>query len=116
MPTRARRPCPWASCPNLTDGGWCTEHAKLYEKRRGSSSQRGYDDRWRKYRAAFLARHPWCLECLRQGRRTLATVVDHVQPHRGNDALMWNPSNHASMCARCHNRKTVKHDGGRRQA
>ena len=40
-------------------------------------------------------------------RTTPATLVDHVIPHRGNEALFWDESNWQSMCDACHSRKTA---------
>lgn len=67
---------------------------------------RGYDSRWRKARAAFLQRNPLCNECMKHGRLTPATVVDHVIPHRGDQKLFWDEDNWQALCKRCHDRKT----------
>lgn len=55
-----------------------------------------------------LLREPFCRECARRGVRTWATVVDHVEPHRGDWQLFIDPANHQSLCERCHNRKTAR--------
>lgn len=77
---------------------------------RGSSCQRGYNYQWQQYRAAFLQAHPLCVYCQRKGKYTEATVVDHIRPHRGNQELFDDASNHQSLCKLCHDRKTA---GGR---
>lgn len=59
-------------------------------------------------RPAQLLREPFCRECARRGVRTWATVVDHVEPHRGDWQLFIDPANHQSLCERCHNRKTAR--------
>jgi 5-methylcytosine-specific restriction protein A len=41
-----------------------------------------------------------------------ATVVDHRQPHNGNDRLMYAWDNLQAMTKQCHDRKTAAHDGG----
>lgn len=79
---------------------------------RPSASARGYDDRWRKASRRFLNGHPVCVRCEQQGRLTGATVVDHVVPHKGDRDLFWDESNWQSLCAKCHNSKTVQSDGG----
>jgi len=76
------------------------------DRRRGGAESRGYDGRWRKARASFLQRNPLCAECMRNGRITPATVVDHVIPHRGDEKLFWDESNWQALCASCHNHKT----------
>lgn len=82
------------------------EPAARVRDQRPSSSQRGYGRRWRKYRLAVLAESPLCVACRRVGRVAAATVVDHIEPHRGDLALFWVAENHQPLCVRCHNRKT----------
>lgn len=73
---------------------------------RGSAASRGYGRQWRKARVAFLARHPLCVEHERAGYVVEATVVDHVQPHRGDARLFWSAENWQPLCKACHDRKT----------
>jgi len=56
----------------------------------------------------FLADHPLCAECRRQGRTTAADVVDHVIPHRGNEDRFWNVRNWQALCKSCHDAKTLR--------
>lgn len=42
----------------------------------------------------------------------LATVVDHVIPHRGDMELFWDSDNWQSMHKQCHDKKTASEDGG----
>ena len=79
---------------------------------RPSASKRGYDSRWRRTRIGFLKKHPLCAECEKRGRTTLATVVDHIIPHKGDKVLFWDRSNWQPLCKQCHDRKTAKEDGG----
>ena len=110
MPTKPKRPCSYSGCPELTSVYYCETHQKKmdkeYNKRRGSSASQGYDARWRKARKIFLNEHPFCNVC---GR--VATVVDHIKPHKGNMVLFWDRSNWQSMCKTCHDTKTAKEDG-----
>jgi 5-methylcytosine-specific restriction protein A len=63
---------------------------------------------WKKHlRPAQLLREPFCRECAKHGRRTPATVVDHVRPFAGDWQLFIDPANHQSLCKRCHDRKTA---------
>ena len=73
---------------------------------RPSANQRGYDARWRKARRAFLSRNPLCAKCYAEGYLVPATVVDHIQPHRGDVNKFWDASNWQALCKRCHDRKT----------
>jgi len=71
-----------------------------------------YGRRWQKERKSFLQQHPLCVDCQRDGRVTAATIVDHVKAHKGNEALFWDRSNWAPLCASHHSAKTVRTDGG----
>jgi 5-methylcytosine-specific restriction protein A len=45
--------------------------------------------------------------CHDEGRVELATVVDHVTPHRGDPELFWDiEGNWQPLCKACHDRKT----------
>ncbi|HEV7323541.1 MAG TPA: HNH endonuclease signature motif containing protein [Bosea sp. (in: a-proteobacteria)] len=73
--------------------------AREYEARRGSARQRGYDARWDRERSVFLQLNPLCLGCQARGETTIATVVDHVIPHKGDMALFWDVSNWQPACS-----------------
>lgn len=75
--------------------------------KRLSSRQRGYTTKWEKESKAYLAEHPYCVVCGNQ-----ASLVDHIEPHQGDQRLFWSRSNWQPMCASCHGRKTVRTDGG----
>lgn len=74
------------------------------DAQRGNAAQRGYDGRWNRARRLFLAEQPLCRMCQAQGIITLATVVDHVVPHRGDPALFWDRNNWQPLCKRHHDR------------
>ena len=74
---------------------------------RANSNARGYTAAWRRIRRLFLMVNPVCIEC---GQR--ATVVDHVDPHKGNKTKFWAVGNWRPMCAKHHSRATVLYDGG----
>ena len=108
MPKAPKRPCRYPGCPNLCDKGvYCSQHMQFSSDRmRGGAESRGYDARWRKARTAFLQRNPLCNECMKRGRITPATVVDHIIPHRGDRKLFWDEQNWQPLCKSCHDRKT----------
>lgn len=72
---------------------------RRHDATRPTAAQRGYNGAWRKARAAFLAIHQHCAMC-----HAPATVVDHINPHRGDKALFWDRQNWQPLCAPCHNR------------
>src|SRR5688572_18837870 len=117
MPDRPQRVCAHAGCRTLTAESRCAEHRKpqhTYEARRGSASERGYGWDWQKYRAWFICQlecsvcgknHTVCALCLIEGFIERAFAVDHITPHRGNQQLFWDHTNHQSLCESHHNRK-----------
>jgi len=62
----------------------------------------------------FLREHPFCEceECKGVDLTQIADTVDHVIPHKGDQALFWDRSNWAAMSANHHSRKTALLDGG----
>lgn len=85
-------------------------------ERKESAAKRGYDYRWQMARVAFLRAHPLCVFCQRAGRLTAASVVDHVVPHRGDQALFWDSSNWQPLCKPCHDgtKKEIENSGTER--
>lgn len=77
------------------------EHAMPVEGYRRNPLERLYwTARWKRIRRDQLAREPYCAMC--KPILTLATVCDHVTPHRGDETLFWSGP-FASLCARHHN-------------
>jgi 5-methylcytosine-specific restriction protein A len=80
-------------------------------KTRGTSAERGYGHAWRKARQAYLMKHPICLLGLTHVvdpmRPITASVVDHIEPHRGDQELFWDVANWQACCKRCHDAKTA---------
>jgi 5-methylcytosine-specific restriction protein A len=77
---RARRPCRHPGCHELTNDGLCEKHrlerGRDRERGRPNSAGRGYDGRWRKFRAQYLRRHPMCEAA--GGCDQVATDAHHV--------------------------------------
>jgi len=69
-------------------------------------ARQGYGSRWQKARAYYLAHHPACVLC-----GALATVVDHIIPHKGDPLLFWDQANWQPLCRSCHSWFTAKYDG-----
>jgi len=67
--------------------------------------RRLYDSRrWRKAAKFFLSQeeNTLCKICLSFGRETLATIVDHIQPHKGDVNKFWSIDNWQGLCKHCH--------------
>lgn len=104
--------CAEPGCRAQVPVGRCRAHA------RASRQSRGYGNKWARRAALFRTQYPLCgmrpnnqppvmSQCHDQQRVTLAYQVDHVIPHRGNQALFWDePHNWQSLCAACGARKS----------
>ena len=121
MATKPLKVCSTPGCPSLSKAGKCEECRK---KRGGggdgqrapwrAQSQKWYgSNRWKKARERFLVKHPICecKDCTTAERVQVATVVDHVKPHRGDPALFWDATNWMAMNVSCHNRKSAREQG-----
>lgn len=116
MPTKAKKLCAVPGCPNVveSDKTYCEFHEKQRQKqvdaKRGTSTERGYNQTWRRLRLLVLHSEPLCRECKKNGRLTAATEVDHIIPlsKGGTNEL----SNLQPLCHECHSRKTASEDGG----
>jgi len=103
MATSPKHPCRTEGCSALAPRGqtYCDIHRRQSEQHRGTSTERGYTERWRKARRAYLAEHPHC-----EGCGLPAQVVDHITAHRGDQQLFWDKGNWQALCGPCHNAKT----------
>lgn len=112
------RPCKHAGCPVLTRDGWCEKHRPKHQRRSSADWHAWYNlPIWTDVlRPAQLLREPFCRECAATGRRTPATVVDHVKPHRGDWALFVDETNLQSLCKHHHDRKTAREQAQDRRA
>lgn len=89
------------------------ERDQDYARNRDPVSRALYHSkRWRTERAAFLRDNPLCVECKRYGVIAPASVVDHIDPHGGNETVFWDRNRWQALCASCHGRKTAISDGG----
>ncbi len=117
MPKRPRRPCSYSGCPNLTDGRYCEEHAKQEARRyekfdRDPATRRRYGRAWKRIRDRYIAAHPLCEQCQKEGRITPAQEIHHILPlsHGGTHS----EDNLMALCTPCHSAITAK-DGDRWQ-
>ena len=60
------------------------------------------------YRVNYF--NPFCVKCYEEGHITMATVVDHIVPHRGDQKLFWDRGNWQPLCEHHHNVKTMTED------
>ena len=114
MAQRLKRPCNHPGCRELVEKGYCEKHrrqaTRLSDQRRGSSNDRGYDWRWRKYSELFI-RRPENVFCAIKlpGCTRLAECTDHIVPPRDkDDPLFWDANNHQPACIHCNSVKGRK--------
>ncbi|WP_426036481.1 hypothetical protein [Brevundimonas sp. DC300-4] len=79
------------------------EANKLYDARRGSSRSRGYTASWDRAAAGHRVRDPLCRYCALVDEVKAADLVDHLYPHKGDQAVFWNKTYWVSSCSDCHN-------------
>ncbi len=92
------------------------EQQRDNDSRRDSARQRGYTTAWQKARLAYLAQHPLCVFCARDGRVTAAAVVDHLEAHHGDHDKFWDSGNWQSLCKRHHDSTKQREEAHRRRA
>jgi len=117
VPQRPKRPCRHPGCPEThrNQNGYCDDHAqdaRAYDRNRPHRSKRGYDRRWIRARALYLAEHPFCVVCQAKGKMIVATEVDHITPHKGDQDLFWDESNWQPLCKNHHSAKTARETFG----
>ena len=105
MPSAPLRYC-LGGCGDRVPRGYC---AACTPKREPGVN---YGRRWGKVRLAYLAEHPFCVHCEQEGEMTLATELDHIEPHRGKASLFWDTRNFQGLCVKHHGVKTATEDGG----
>lgn len=105
MPYKSRRPCGYPGCAALVSAGerYCDKHKKTV--RLGGNNSH-YDRHWQKIRALYLANHPLCVDCQKEGRLTPATEVHHIVKVKngGSDR----EDNLMALCHSCHSRRTQR--------
>ncbi len=100
---------------------YCESHAGeertrgwLPDAKRGTRHERGYGADWEKRREHVLYRdNGLCQPCLREGRCTPATAVDHVKEKA--DGGTDDDDNLQAICDPCHKAKTARELARRRK-
>jgi 5-methylcytosine-specific restriction enzyme A len=105
MPNRLARACRIGTCPHpASSRGRCAQHARPAEQARHRWAHIYRDSRWSGswgLREQVLTLNPLCALC-----GALATCVDHIRPHRGDERLAYDVTNLRSLCTACHGRVT----------
>jgi len=103
-----KRPCLGIGgqpCPALVDApaSRCPVHARVIDRARGTSAERGYGSAWQRLSARVLARDGHQCQLRRSGCTGTATTVDHIFPKSkgGTD----HESNLVAACRPCNSGK-----------
>lgn len=111
MAQQAKQVCCYPGCYVAQLEPYCEKHRRDKPVRapdlREHAAARGYDAKWQRLRAAFLASSPLCVHCRQAGRVRPAQDVDHIVPFEGkDDPNRLLASNLQALCRPCHNKKT----------
>ena len=66
------------------------------------SVDRGYGWDWDQLSRRYRANHPWCEECEKAGRFTLARDVHHIVPIEQDPSRRMDVTNLMAVCRACH--------------
>jgi 5-methylcytosine-specific restriction protein A len=102
--------CARPGCNSKTKERYCDDHRKHYwsehDKKRGTRTQRGYDNAWYKFRKSYLHRNPLCVFCKKGGFLVTASEIDHIKPLADYPELKYGEINLRSLCKPCHSKRT----------
>ena len=76
------------------------------DRNRPDATQRGYDRKWKRCRAAYLAQYPLCARCL--PRVVEAVHVHHKDGQGPKGEQGYDPTNLEALCHSCHSKATVE--------
>lgn len=86
---------------------WCEQVSKPMARERMPYNTSA----WQRLRAHQLSAFPLCAMCAARGRVTVATVCDHIDPHRGDHARFW-AGPFQSLCTPCHSGDKQRQERG----
>lgn len=108
MPCKLKKPCKYPGCPKLTSETYCDYHKKRVSKdyennyRDQAVHRQRYGVAWQKIRKMFVAKNPFCEECLKNNKFVPVQEVHHKIPLSQGGTNDF--SNLQSLCKTCHNR------------
>jgi 5-methylcytosine-specific restriction protein A len=78
------------------------DHDRRKAYPRESRQARGYDEQWRRVRAVYLRRQPFCEQCIEGDRVTPAVLVHHIERIEDRPELRLHMINLRALCNDCH--------------
>jgi 5-methylcytosine-specific restriction protein A len=111
VPSAPKRRCPRPGCREFVP---CGEHKPGQRSARAAENHKLYNTpAWRRASKAWLAAHPLCVECEREGSLKPANQVDHIKRWDGDLDLFWDSeTNWQSLCHSHHSAKTWREMNG----
>ncbi len=103
------RYCAHPLCPNVTDGGYCAEHARAKEHRRFNFAWRRLyrAKKWKWTRMVVLREEPFCRDCEARNETTASSEVHHKQRPLC-ETEFYRRDNLMALCKPCHAVRTAR--------
>lgn len=108
MATKALHLCAAPGCRNLCREKYCEAHQPRRFDGRKNAAARGYDRRWARFRAWYLAQpeHQFCALHISPRCKGLAECIDHIVPLNGpDDPGRFDLDNLQPACLACNTAK-----------
>jgi 5-methylcytosine-specific restriction protein A len=107
VPRKPKRPCSYTGCPELTEERFCEKHQKVenqrYEKYdRDPAVRRRYGRAWKRIRDSYALVHPFCEQCLTNGKYVKTEEIHHRLPL--SEGGTHERCNLIALCKACHAR------------
>lgn len=100
-------PCGGRRTNGVCDGCGPRKSKADHDRNRGTSSERGYDYQWQKFRKNYLMYNPLCADCWDVGIATSATDIHHKCKLREQPELKYEEGNLMPLCKHHHDKRTA---------
>lgn len=116
MSPRALKACPGCGSPVAVTPCVDCRPASTPGQHTRTRTQRGYDNRWLRLRAAAIRTQPWCADCGLEGDPRTGHTSDPANPLTGDHDVplahaperRLDPTNVVVRCRRCNSRKGTR--------
>ena len=107
------RTCSILGChkPKTFRSGYCADHGGGQTLKAKENAKLYNSARWKATREQQRSLHPLCARCLCEGRVTQTAHIDHVFPHR-RDQARFMANLFQGLCHSCHTMKTTEENKG----
>ena len=111
MPMKAKRPCAYPGCPNLSDERFCLEHRSKvnsdYERYgRNKATKKRYGRAWKRIRDRYASLFPFCEICFDKGIIVPTQEIHHKKPL--SEGGTHDMDNLIALCKSCHSQIHAK--------